>query len=335
MSIASDEFGGAPPAERPGPTVRPRMQTAGIGDRIFMGLSGSMAAFVLILLSAAALAMLWGGWPAFQTFGLRFIYSSDWDAVNHKFGAFIPIYGTLATSGIAIIIAVPISFGIAIFLTELAPRWLRTPVGTAIELLAAVPSIIYGMWGLFVFVPFVSLYIEPWVNDHIGTLPIIGPVFSGPPIGIGMLTAGTILAIMIIPFITAVMRDVFNAVPRELKESARALGSTTWEVVSHVSLPYTRTAVVGAIFLGLGRALGETMAVTFVLGNAHDFSVSLLMPGNSIAAVIANEFTEADSPIYTSSLIALGFLLFVVTFIVLALAKLMLMRVGRLEGAKA
>jgi phosphate transport system permease protein len=191
------------------------------------------------------------------------------------------------------------------------------------------------MWGLFVFVPFISTNIEPWLNDHVGTLPVIGPLFAGPPIGIGMLTAGVILAIMIIPFITAVMRDVFNAVPRELKESARALGSTTWEVVSHVSLPYTRTAVVGAIFLGLGRALGETMAVTFVLGNAHDFSVSLLMPGNSIAAAIANEFTEADSPIYVSSLIALAFLLFVVTFIVLALAKLMLARIGRLEGAKA
>jgi phosphate transport system permease protein len=294
-----------------------------------------MAAFVLIVLTGAAAAMLWGGMLAFRTFGLKFVWSSDWDAVNKQFGAFIPIYGTLVTSAIAIIVAVPISFGIAIFLTELAPKWLRGPVSTAIELLAAVPSIIYGMWGLFVFVPFVSSYIEPWVSDHVGVLPIIGPVFSGPPIGIGMLTAGTILAIMIIPFITAVMRDVFNAVPKELKESAHALGSTTWEVVSHVSLPYTRTAVVGAIFLGLGRALGETMAVTFVLGNAHDFSASLFMPGNSIAAVIANEFTEADSEVYRSSLIALGFLLFIVTFIVLALAKLMLLRIGRLEGAKS
>lgn len=309
--------------------------STGLGDRVFVSLSGGMALLVLILLSGAAIAMFVGGWPAFRTYGLKFLYSSAWDAVNKNFGAFVPIYGTLVTSAIAITFAVPFSFGIAIFLTELAPRWLRGPVGTAIELLAAVPSIIYGMWGLFVFVPFVANNIEPWVNDHIGTLPVIGPIFSGPPLGIGMLTAGTILAIMIIPFITAVMRDVFNAVPRELKESARALGSTTWETVNHVSLPYTRTAVVGAIFLGLGRALGETMAVTFVLGNAHDFSVSLLMPGNSIAAVIANEFTEADSEIYRSSLLALAFLLFVVTFIVLVLAKLLLLRVGRLEGSRA
>ena len=306
-----------------------------VGDTIFGALSGGMAVLVLLVLSGAALAMLVGGWPAFQTFGLKFLYSSDWDAVNKQFGAFVPIYGTVVTSALAILIAVPVSLGIAIFLTELAPRWMRGPVGTAIELLAAVPSIIYGMWGLFVFVPFVSTNIEPWVNDNLGALPGIGALFSGPPIGIGMLTAGIILGIMIIPFITAVMRDVFNAVPAELKESAISLGATTWEVVYRISMPYTRTAVVGAIFLGLGRALGETMAVTFVLGNAHDFSASLLMPGNSIAAVIANEFTEADSDIYRQSLIALGFVLFIVTFIVLALAKLMLLRIGKLEGAKA
>ncbi len=334
MAIAGHEVAERSVARVPEPGDRARA-THSFGDRFFHLLSGSMAFLVLIVLGGAAIAMFLGGLPAFKTFGLKFLYSTEWDAVNKQFGALVPIYGTLVTSAIAIVIAVPISFGIAIFLTELAPRLLRGPVGTAIELLAAVPSIIYGMWGLFVFVPFISTYVEPWVNDHMGNLPVIGPVFSGPPIGIGMLTAGIILAIMIIPFITAVMRDVFNAVPPELKESARALGSTTWEVVSHVSLPYTRTAVVGAIFLGLGRALGETMAVTFVLGNAHDFSVSLLMPGNSIAAVIANEFTEADSDIYRSSLIALAFVLFVVTFIVLVLAKLMLLRVGRLEGAKA
>jgi phosphate transport system permease protein len=334
MSTTAEDLGGVPAAGKRAPVYRPRELSTGLGDRLFGGLTASMAMFVLVVLGGAAAAMFWGGLLAFKTFGFHFLYSADWDAVQLKFGAFIPIYGTLVTSAIAIIIAVPISLGIAIFLTELAPRWMRGPVSTAIELLAAVPSIIYGMWGLFVFVPFVATYIDPWLNDHIGPLPIIGALFTGPPIGIGMLTAGVILAIMIIPFITAVMRDVFNAVPAALKESAHALGSTRWEVISHVSLPYTRTAVVGAIFLGLGRALGETMAVTFVLGNAHDFSTSLLMPGNSIAAAIANEFTEADSEIYRSSLIALAFVLFVVTFIVLALAKVMLMRIGRLEGAK-
>ena len=334
MSIASDAYGGPAPPERSGAALNSE-KTHVLGDRVFLGLTGGMAGLVFLVLSGAAMAMLWGGMLAFRTFGPRFIYSSDWDAVNHRFGAFVPIYGTLVTSAIAILIAVPISFGIAIFLTELAPRWLRGPVGTAVELLAAVPSIIYGMWGLFVFVPFVAKYIEPWMSSHVGVLPIIGPLFSGPPIGIGMLTAGAILGIMVIPFITAVMRDVFGAVPTELKESAVALGATTWEVVSRVSRPYTRTAGVGAIFLGLGRALGETMAVTFVLGNAHDFSRSLFMPGNSIAAAIANEFTEADSPIYLSSLIALGFLLFVVTFVVLALAKLMLLRIGRMDGRRS
>jgi phosphate transport system permease protein len=334
MTSVADQAGGAP-AHGAGAPARERRQAVASGDRAFAALCLGMALLVLAVLSGAALAMFLGGLPAFRTFGLKFLYSTDWDAVNKQFGALVPIFGTLATSAIAIVVAVPISFGVAIFLTELAPRWLRGPVSTAIELLAAVPSIIYGMWGLFVFVPFIATDIEPWVNDHLGALPIIGAVFSGPPIGIGLLTAGIILAIMILPFITAVMRDVFTAVPPELKEAAHAMGSTTWEVVSHVSVPYTRSAVVGAIFLGLGRALGETMAVTFVLGNSHDFSLSLLMPGNSIAAVIANEFTEADSEIYRSSLLALAFLLFVVTFIVIALAKLMLLRIGRLEGAKA
>jgi len=294
-----------------------------------------MAYLVLILLAGAAFSMFWGGRLAFQTFGFKFLYSAEWDPVSKQFGALVPIYGTVVSSAIAIIIAVPMSFGIAIFLTEVAPRWLRGPVGTAIELLAAIPSIIYGMWGLFVFVPFMSLHVEPWLSDKLGPAPIIGALFNGPPIGIGMLTAGVILGIMIIPFITAVMRDVFMAVPDALREASVSLGATTWETVGRVSIPYTRTAVVGAIFLGLGRALGETMAVTFVLGNAHEFTTSLLMPGNSIAAAIANEFTEADSPLYLSSLIALGFLLFVVTFIVLAAAKIMLLRVGRLEGGRA
>jgi phosphate transport system permease protein len=330
MSVASEAFGGPAHPERSKGALSSE-QAHLLGDRLFQGLTGAMAGLVFLVLSGAALAMLWGGMLAFRTFGARFIYSADWDAVNHRFGALVPIYGTIVSSAIAILIALPISFGIAIFLTELAPRWLRGPVGAAVELLAAVPSIIYGMWGLFVLVPFVASDIEPWMGAHLGVLPVIGPLFQGPPIGIGMMTAGIILGIMIIPFITAVMRDVFGAVPRELKESAVALGATTWEVVARVSLPYTRSAVVGAVFLGLGRALGETMAVTFVLGNAHDFSLSLFMPGNSIAAAIANEFTEADSPIYVSSLIALGFLLFVVTFLVLALAKLMLLRLGEAE----
>ena len=303
--------------------------TVPTGDLVFQLLTGGAAWLVLIVLLGAAASMAWGGRLAFQTFGWQFIVSNDWDAVNHKFGALVPIYGTIVSSGIAMLVAVPISFGIAIFLAEVAPNWMRGPIGMAIELLAGIPSIIYGMWGLFVFAPFMATYVEPWLTEHFVGLPVIGALFDGPPIGIGMLTAGIILGIMTIPFISSVMRDVFQAVPPALRESAFALGATPWEVVRHVTLPHTRSAVMGAVFLGLGRALGETMAVTFVLGNAHDFSLSLLMPGNSIAAAIANEFTEADSPLYLSSLIALGFLLFVVTFIVLAIAKFMLMRIER------
>jgi len=303
-------------------------------DRLFKSIFAGSAWLVLILLLAAAASMLWGGKDAFTTFGWSFLTSTEWDAVQHKFGALVPIYGTLVTALIAMLIAVPVSFGIALFLTEVAPNWLRGPVASGIELLAGIPSIIYGMWGLFVFVPFMAEHIIPWLNAHLGQWPLIGPLFSGPPLGIGMLTAGIVLAIMVIPFISAVMRDVFLTVPTRLKESAYALGSTTWEVAWDIVLPYTRTAVIGGIFLGLGRALGETMAVTFVLGNAHQLTASLLMPGNSIAATLANEFTEADSEIYRSSLIALGFLLFVVTFIVLAIAKYMLMRLSKQEGAK-
>ncbi|MGF6303191.1 MULTISPECIES: phosphate ABC transporter permease subunit PstC [Paraburkholderia] len=303
-------------------------------DRMFWLAAAAAAMFVLVILSGAALSMLWGGRLAFQTFGWRFFVSTDWDAVAHKFGALIPIYGTLVSSFLALLVAVPISFGIAMFLTEIAPRWMKGPVSTAIELLAAIPSIIYGMWGLFVFAPVLADHVEPWLIDTLGNAWLIGPLFSGAPIGLGMLPAGLILGIMIIPFISAVMRDVFDATPQMLKESAFALGATRWEVIRKVVLPYTRSAVVGAIFLGLGRALGETMAVTFVLGNAHELNVSLLAPGNSIAATLANEFTEADSPMYLSALIALGFVLFVVTFIVLAFAKLLLLRLNRMEGAK-
>ncbi|SAK95028.1 phosphate transporter permease subunit PstC [Caballeronia arationis] len=305
-----------------------------LADRLFWLAAASAAVAVLVILSGAALSMLWGGRLAFETFGWKFFTSADWDAVAHKFGALIPIYGTLVSSFLALLVAVPISFGIAMFLTEIAPGWMKVPVGTAIELLAAIPSIIYGMWGLFVFAPVLADYVEPWLIDKLGNAWLIGPLFSGAPIGLGMLPAGLILGIMIIPFITAVMRDVFDATPQMLKESAFALGATRWEVIRKVVLPYTRSAVVGAIFLGLERALGETMAVTFVLGNAHELSVSLLAPGNSIAATLANEFTEADSPMYLSSLIALGFVLFIVTFIVLALAKLLLLRLNRMEGAK-
>jgi phosphate transport system permease protein len=303
-------------------------------DGLFRWIVAAAGFFVLLALTGAAVSMLWGGREAFSTFGFGFLFSTDWDAVNHKFGALVPIYGTLVTALIAMVIAVPVSFGIALFLTEVAPNWMRQPVGAAIELLAGIPSIIYGMWGLFVFVPIMGEYINPWLNDHIGAVPVIGALFRGPPLGIGMLTAGIVLAIMVIPFISSVMREVFLTVPTRLKESAYALGSTTWEVVWDIVLPYTRSAVIGGVFLGLGRALGETMAVTFVLGNAHQLTASLLEPGNSIAATIANEFTEADSDIYRSSLIALGFLLFVVTFIVLSVAKVMLNRLSRQEGAK-
>ncbi len=314
----------------PAPRLRPR--TTRSGDTLFRTLALLAALFVLISLGAVALSMFYGGLTAFRKFGLGFIYRSEWDPVKQDFGALVPIFGTLVTSLLSMIIAVPVSFGIAVFLTEVSPNWLRGPVAAAIELLAGIPSIIYGMWGLFVFVPFMSDYIEPWLTDKLGPIPLLGVLFEGPPLGIGMLTAGIILGVMVIPFISSVMRDVFSLVPTPLREAAFGLGATRWEVVRGVVIPYTRTAVVGGIFLGLGRALGETMAVTFVLGNAHQLQASLLAPGNSIAASIANEFTEADSETYLSSLIGLGFLLFVVTFIVLAAAKLMLMRLSRNEG---
>ena len=301
-------------------------------DRLFRWSVAAAGGFVLLALVGIAASMLWGGLNALQAFGPGFFTSTEWNPVERQFGAGVAIYGTLVTSGIAILIAVPVSFGIALFLTEVAPPWLRSPVSSAIELLAGIPSIIYGMWGLFVLAPFLADHVDPWVNDKLGALPGVGRLFRGPPLGIGMLTAGLVLAIMVIPFISSVMREVFHTVPTRLKESAYALGSTTWEVVWNIVLPYTRSAVIGGIFLGLGRALGETMAVTFVLGNAHQFSESLLMPSSSIASVIANEFTEASSDLHRSTLIALGFLLFVVTFIVLAIAKLLLLRLARKEG---
>ena len=316
----------------PAPATESRDIRDARADRGFRWLVTAAGMFVLVALAAAALSMLWGGRETFQKFGLGFLWSDAWDPVGQNFGALVPIYGTLITALIAMIIAVPVSFGIAMFLTEVAPKWMRGPIGSAIELLAGIPSIIYGMWGLFVLVPVLSEHVYPWVDAHLGQLPLIGALFSGPPLGLGMLTAGLVLAIMVIPFISSVMREVFLTVPGRLKESAYALGSTKWEVVWDVVLPYTRSAVIGGIFLGLGRALGETMAVTFVLGNAHELTASLLMPGNSIAATIANEFSEADSEAYRSALIALGFVLFLVTFVVLSVARLMLRQLSKREG---
>lgn len=301
-------------------------------DNGFRWLVTAAGIFVMVSLAAAALSMLWGGRAAFEKFGIAFLWTDQWDAVQQQFGALVPIYGTLVTACIALLIAVPVSFGIAMFLTEIAPKWLRGPVGSAIELLAGIPSIIYGMWGLFILVPFLAEHVYPWMDANLGSIPGIGKLFSGPPLGLGMGTAGLVLAIMVIPFISSVMREVFLTVPGRLKESAYALGATKTEVVWDVVLPYTRSAVIGGIFLGLGRALGETMAVTFVLGNAHRLTLSLLEPGNSIAATIANEFTEADSEMYRSALIALGFVLFLVTFVVLTIARLMLRRLQKREG---
>ena len=300
-------------------------------DRLFRYLLLATVAFVLLALAGAALSMLWGGRQALQATGLDFFFSADWNPVENRYGALVPIFGTVVTAAIAMLLAIPVSFGIAFHLTEVAPRWLRGPVGSAIELLAGIPSIIYGMWGLFVLVPVMTTYVTPWANDHLGTLPVIGPLFQGPPIGIGMLTAGIVLAIMVVPFITSVMREVFLTVPTRLKESAYALGSTKWEVTWDIVLPYTRSAVIGGIFLGLGRALGETMAVGFLVGNLTRFTASLLEPGTTIAALIANDFGEATET-YRSALLLLGFVLFIVTFVVLAIARLMLAQLSRKEG---
>jgi phosphate transport system permease protein len=309
-----------------------RLKRQTLLDLMFRNLTRLAAFAVLALLAAIIGSLVIGSMPAINAFGFGFLTSPAWNPVTEEYGALIPIVGTLVTSGIALLIAIPVSFGIAIFLTELSPRWLRRPLGIAVELLAGIPSIIYGMWGLFIFAPLFADHVEPWLNDNIGTWPILGPFFSGPPMGIGMLTAGIILAIMVIPFIASVMRDVFDVVPAMLKESAYGLGATTWEVMWQVVLPYTKIGVVGGIMLGLGRALGETMAVTFVIGNAHELHQSLLMPGNSISSALANEFTEAVGELYTSSLIELGLILFFITFVVLSLARLMLYRLSKREG---
>jgi len=302
-------------------------------DGLFRAVTQFAALIVLSLIGAILVVLSMKAWPAFHAFKWHFFSGTNWDPVAEQFSALTSIYGTLMTSAIAMLIAVPVSFGIALFVTELAPQWLRRPVSTAVELLAAIPSIIYGMWGLFVFAPLFAETGQPWLGKHLGTWPLIGPLFQGPSMGIGIFTAGLILAIMVIPFITSVMREVFDLVPAVIKESAYGLGCTTWEVSWNVVLPYTRVGVVGGIMLGLGRALGETMAVTFVIGNSHDIYASLFMPGNTISSTLANEFSEAVGPNYVSSLIALGLILFVVTFVVLACAKLLLLRVAAREGA--
>jgi phosphate transport system permease protein len=303
-----------------------------LGDAAFRIVTRSAAFFVLILLSGVIVSLIIGSMPALQTFGFDFVTTQSWNPVTEKFGALAPIYGTLVTSFIAMLIAVPVGLMVAFFLTELCPQWLRRPIAIAIELLAGIPSIIYGIWGLFVFAPFMQVHIQPLLISFFGPIPGLSTLFAGPPYGIGMLTAGLILAIMVLPFITSISRDVFDAVPSVLKEAAYGVGCTTWEVFRNVVLPYTRVGVIGGVMLGLGRALGETMAVTFVIGNAHKISASVLAPGTTISATIANEFTEAVGDIYTSSLIALGLILFVITFIVLTIARLMLARLERRIG---
>ncbi len=304
-----------------------------LGDVAFRHLTRVAAILVLAILGGIIASLIHGSVPALRTFGFDFLVTQSWNPVTERFGAAAPIYGTVVTSLIAMLIAVPVGLFIAMFLTELCPMWLRRPVGIAIELLAGIPSIIYGIWGLFVFAPFLQETLQPFLITVFGPVPVLSTLFGGPPYGIGVLTAGLILAIMVLPFVTSISRDVFETVPTVLKEAAYGLGCTTWEVVRHVVLPYTRVGVIGGVMLGLGRALGETMAVTFVIGNAHRISPSLLAPGTTISATIANEFTEAVGDLYTSALIALGLILFAITFTVLAAARLLLMRLNGRIGA--
>ncbi|WP_274572337.1 phosphate ABC transporter permease subunit PstC [Neisseria leonii] len=301
-------------------------------DGLFVGTTRTFAFLVLASLAGILISLIVGAMPSMREFGFGFFTSAEWDTVAGRYGALAPVYGTLVTSAIALLIAVPVSFGIAVFLTELCPIVLRRPLGICIELLAGIPSIIYGMWGLFVFAPFFSEYIQPLFIKYLGPLPLVGILFQGAPMGIGLFAAALILAIMIIPYIASVMRDVFAVTPPMLKESAYGLGSTTWEVMRHVVLPYTKAGVVGGIILGLGRALGETMAVTFVIGNTFNISASLYTSGVSITSALANEFAEAANPMHLSSLLYLGLILFVITFVVLCLSKVMLLRMSRNEG---
>src|ERR1700686_2466232 len=314
------------------PTRAKMLDRMRLRDAIFHQLTRAAAVGVLILLGAVIVSLIVGSLPALSAFGFGFLFDQRWNPVTEKFGALAAIYGTIITSFLAMLIAVPVGLLISVFLTELCPMWLRRPIGIAIELLAGIPSIIYGIWGLFVFAPFLEQTGQPFLITVFGYVPGLSTLFEGPPYGIGILTAGLILAIMVLPFITSISRDVFEAVPPVLKEAAYGLGCTTWEVARYVVLPFTRVGVIGGVMLGLGRALGETMAVTFVIGNAHRISGSILAPGTTISATIANEFTEAVGDLYTSSLIALGLILFVITFFVLAAARYLLLRLERRVG---
>jgi phosphate transport system permease protein len=324
------------PMSASGGAPQPRAPRAPWADALFSTAAHAAAWITLLLLAGIIASLVAGAWPAISEYGLSFLWRSQWDPVQDQYGGLVMIYGTLATSVIALLIAVPVSFGIALFLTELAPGWLRRPLGVAVELLAAVPSIVYGMWGLLVFGPILAQFVQQPLQRWIGDVPVLGALVSGAPVGIGILSAGIILAIMVIPFIASVMRDVFETTPAMLKESAYGLGSTTWEVVWKVVLPYTKTGVIGAIMLGLGRALGETMAVTFVIGNFNQLeSLSLFEAANSITSALANEFAEANPGLHQASLIYLGLVLFFITFVVLAFSKLLLSRLRRGEGRVA
>jgi phosphate transport system permease protein len=325
MPVGVDRAAAPPP---------PRAVRSALGDVVFEGITRLFALLVLGALAAILVALAISAWPALQKFGPAFFVTDAWNPVKGLFGGLAPIYGTLVTAALALLIGVPVSFGIAIFLTEMCPPVLKRPLGTAVELLAAIPSIIYGMWGLFVFAPWFAEHAQPALTATLGRLPVIGTLFQGAPSGIGFFTAGVILSVMVIPFIASVMRDVFEIVPTVLKESAYGLGATTWEVVWNVVLPYTRIGVIGGIMLGLGRALGETMAVTFVIGNAYRISAGLFNPGNSIASALANEFNEAADPVHRASLIALGLVLFVLTFIVLAASRWLIARLEKGEGRR-
>jgi phosphate transport system permease protein len=302
-------------------------------DTIFHWACRLAAILVLVILGGVFVSLVSGSWTALSKFGFPFLTTARWSPVTENFGALAPIYGTLVTSGIAILIAVPVGIGIAIFLTELCPRPLRRPIGIAVELLAGIPSIIYGIWGLFVFAPFLQATLQPFLIDVFANVPVLNNLFAGPPYGIGILTSSLILAIMILPFIASITKDVFDTVPGVLKESAYGLGCTTWEVVRRIVIPHTRVGIMGGVMLALGRALGETMAVTFVIGNSHRLTASIIAPGTTISATIANEFTEADADVYVSSLMSLGLILFFITFLILAAARYMLLRMGRQAGA--